>query len=350
MTLSTELQTHAQALLSQLLALREAGVQMEQVLADELAAVSPELHASARNFAHYLAIRRQDIRPLQRDLAALGLSSLGVLESHVMASLNAVMARLEDLSDQEESSKPLAPADFVSGPGLLEEHADTLLGATHDGREVRIMVTLPSEAAHDPGLIQALIQTGMEVARINCAHDDAFAWQAMARHVREAAAAQGKVCRVQIDLAGPKSRTGSMRSLGRMLKIKPERDYRGRVLREALLWVTWLDTPQSLADSGLPQASSTVPCLLFEGDGLDALASDEVLTLHDARGRLREVRVVAANAAGALLGFDSASLLEEGCELRSSHKHKHALRGKLLGAPEVRRFAFKCGRWPCAYP
>ena len=33
MTLSTELQTHAQTLLSQLLALREAGVQMEQLLA-----------------------------------------------------------------------------------------------------------------------------------------------------------------------------------------------------------------------------------------------------------------------------------------------------------------------------
>jgi pyruvate kinase len=38
---------------------------------------------------------------------------------------------------------------------------------------------------------------------------------------------------------------------------------------------------------------------------------------------------------GALLGFDSASLLEDGCELRSAHKHKHALRGRLSGAPDV---------------
>lgn len=337
MTLSAELQAHAQTLLTLLVALRDAGVQMEQEFADDVASISPEFQASARNFLHYLAIRRHDIRPLQRDLAALGLSSLGVLESHVMASLNAVMARLEDLSAQDESRKPLAPADFVSGPALLQSHADALLGAPEAGREVRIMVTLPSEAAHDPALIQALIQTGMEVARINCAHDDAQAWQAMAQHVRDTAAAQGKICRVQIDLAGPKSRTGSMRALGRMLKIKPERDYRGRVLGEALLWVTQLEHPQSLASSGLSHADSVgaIPCLKFVGEGLEKLESGEMLTLHDARGRLREARVVAANAAGALLGFDSVSLIEEGCELRSKHKHKHALHGTLIGAPEV---------------
>jgi hypothetical protein len=32
---------------------------------------------SARNFLHYLALRRHDLRPLQLRLAALGLSSLG---------------------------------------------------------------------------------------------------------------------------------------------------------------------------------------------------------------------------------------------------------------------------------
>jgi pyruvate kinase len=32
---------------------------------------------SALNLAHYLALRRRDVRPLQRRLMALGLSSLG---------------------------------------------------------------------------------------------------------------------------------------------------------------------------------------------------------------------------------------------------------------------------------
>ncbi len=325
------------SLLEQLIALRDEGERMEQVLASELAAVSPEFHASARNFLHYLAIRRHDIRPLQRDLAALGLSSLGVLESHVMASLNAVIARLEDLCEQEETAKPIPPADFSSGSGLLQKHADELLGSPYDGREVRIMVTLPSEAAQDRGLIDALIHSGMEVARINCAHDDAEAWTTMARHVREAAAAQGKSCRVQIDLAGPKSRTGKLRVLGRMLKIKPERDFRGQVLREGLLWVTQATHPVTYAASGLKssEAGESVASLVFQGEGLGALSAGDALELHDARGRLRSARVVHANPHGCVLGFDSVTLIEDGVELRHAHKHKPHLRGTLSGAPEV---------------
>ena len=34
------------------------------------------------------------------------------------------------------------------------------------------MVTLPSEAADDRSLVRSLFQKGMEIARINCAHDD----------------------------------------------------------------------------------------------------------------------------------------------------------------------------------
>jgi len=337
MTLSADLETCSHPLLAQLVALRDEGVRMEQALETELAAVSPEFHASARNFLHYLAIRQHDIRPLQRDLAALGLSSLGVLESHVMASLNAVTARLEDIRGQDETEKPEPPVDFVTGLGLLQSHADLLLGTPNDGREVRIMVTLPSEAAQDRELIRALIHSGMEVARINCAHDDAEAWKTMARHVREEAFAQGKTCRVQIDLAGPKSRTGKLRALGHMLKIKPERDFRGQVLREGLLWVTPATHPVSYAASGLKPAGAneSVACLLFAGEGLDTLGEGDALELRDARGRLRSARVLRVNAHGCLLGFDSVALIEDSAELRSTHKHKPHLRGTLAGAPEV---------------
>ncbi len=52
---------------------------------------------SARNLADYLALRRQDLSALQASLAALGLSSLGRCESHVMANLDAVAAALARL-------------------------------------------------------------------------------------------------------------------------------------------------------------------------------------------------------------------------------------------------------------
>ena len=40
----------------------------------------PDFAPSAENFSHYLALRRRDIRSLQRDLMVHGLSSLGRAE------------------------------------------------------------------------------------------------------------------------------------------------------------------------------------------------------------------------------------------------------------------------------
>ena len=53
----------------------------------EIEAVPQRRRGSARNLVHYLALRRHDIRPLQVELSALGLSSLGRLEAHVLASI-----------------------------------------------------------------------------------------------------------------------------------------------------------------------------------------------------------------------------------------------------------------------
>ena len=54
--------------------------EMLKLEADSLpgeADVHPDHRASARNLLHYLALRRHDIRDLQEQLAAMGLSSLG---------------------------------------------------------------------------------------------------------------------------------------------------------------------------------------------------------------------------------------------------------------------------------
>lgn len=74
--------------------LREEAFAIESELAGRLGQVAPSFRHSARNLAHYLAVRRHDIRDLQRELAKLGLSSLGRLEAHVMASLDAVLEAL----------------------------------------------------------------------------------------------------------------------------------------------------------------------------------------------------------------------------------------------------------------
>lgn len=317
---------HAAGLLKQVSALRDEGLQLERELSATLEGIHPALRPSARNLLHYLALRRHDIRPLQRELAMLGLSSFGLLESHVHASLNAVTARLEEMSAHSQGRPPEPPVDFLSGPQRLHDHARQLLGEARDGREVRIMVTLPSTAATDPDLIPALLEAGMEIARINCAHDDAKTWLAMIQRVRAAALTQGRECRIQADLAGPKSRTGLIRTLGHVLKIRPERDFRGRVTHEALLWIS--------ADHR-PAPIPKVPALLFQGQGLEHLKAGDRLQLTDARGRLRVARVIQAGPDGALLAFDHTAYIEDGTLINATRGRKHLLYGLLSGAPAI---------------
>jgi pyruvate kinase len=71
------------------------------------------------------------------------------------------------------------------------------------------MVTLPTEAAQDPGMIEALVKHGVECVRINCAHDNQAAWEAMIVNVRRAEQKAGRTERVRVlmDLGGPKVRT-----------------------------------------------------------------------------------------------------------------------------------------------
>ncbi len=157
------------------------------------------------NLALYLAFRRLDIRPLQRRLMALGVSSLGRAEGRLAPAFDAVIAALSGLAGKKA---PLPSEDaFFDGERRLEAATDALFGAPPTHRRGRIMVTLPAEAASDADYVADLVRAGMDVARINCAHDDADAWAAMADHVRHAGRAQDRDIRILMDIAGPKIRT-----------------------------------------------------------------------------------------------------------------------------------------------
>ncbi|MBV8074219.1 MAG: hypothetical protein JO140_02230 [Candidatus Eremiobacteraeota bacterium] len=160
---------------------------------------------SAANFAAYLAFRRRDLRRLQLDLMPFGLSSFGRSEARVFPSLDAVISSLTAIG----GGTPHYPhaRSFFRGERLLRRNRNEIFGAEPEGRQTRIMVTLPSEAASEPLLLQRLIAAGTDCVRINCAHDDAAAWKAMAANARNAAAQTGRPCTVCFDLAGPKVRT-----------------------------------------------------------------------------------------------------------------------------------------------
>jgi len=254
----------------------------ESEWSDWLAAVASGYGHSARNMVQYWAIRQYDLRKLQSRLGAFGLSSLGRSESHVEATLrlvrSAVVAMLEDTWHPPER----AAVSADEGRELLRRRAVELLGQAPARRETRIMITLPSEAAADPDLIRRLLDRGMNVARINCAHDDADAWRAMARHVRHASVIAGRSCVVAMDLAGPKLRTGPLQPGPRVVKLRPRRDALGHVIAPARAWLTAAGGAAAPPEPGMP-------VLPVPGQWLARRRDGDVVDLHDARGAKRHL-------------------------------------------------------------
>jgi pyruvate kinase len=176
---------------------------------------------SALNLAAYLALRSRDLRPLQRRLMALGLSSLGRAESRVIPTLTAVRAALAALLGR--SSGPVADASaFFAGEDRLHREVETIFGNAGDPSDRnRLLVTCPCEAADDPEFMMGLARRGVDAVRINCAHDDASAWARMVGHARAAGATTGRRMKIFMDLGGPKIRTGKVRTLGDRKKARP---------------------------------------------------------------------------------------------------------------------------------
>jgi len=290
--------------LSSLRALREQAVEFEAAHAAECEALDPRYRNSARNLLHYLSIRQHDIRSLQQDLHALGLSSLGVAEAHALATLNAVIANLDAIVGAGASPAPTPPVDFVTGPMLLRDHTRQLLGPTPRHRSVRIMVTMPSEAATDGRLIEDLLHAGMDVMRINCAHDDAAAWRRMAENLRRAEQTVGRRCRIQADLAGPKLRTGTVAPVGHFMRIKPPRDPMGRTVAPARVWLT--------TDAEPAPESTNDPALRLVESPPGGWRVDDRLQFVDLRGKERELRVVERVGGAALAETERTIYVEQG--------------------------------------
>lgn len=279
------------ALIDQLWALRRSMLDSERRFALMIERVGPHQRDSARNLVHFLAMRATDLRTLQGQLAWLGVSSLGRSESHVMANVDKVLGILHRLTGQAwEDRSPEEPVGSVTGPLLLEQHTELLLGPAARDRSVRIMVTLPSEAATDFELLRLLVHAGMDVARINCAHDDAKAWTAMAKGVRRAAKVAQREVKILMDLGGPKIRTGALAAGPTVLKLKPERDELGFAVQASRLRIV-----HSEAAPALPGADAQV---VVDPDWLDRLRVGTQIHLTDARGRRRRLLVVESDADG----------------------------------------------------
>ena len=169
----------------------------------------PSFRLGALNLGHYLALRRQDLRPLQRQLMHLGLSSLGRAEGRVLASLDAIILALCGLAGTAAPTGIQRPTQrqFFRGERLLARNSEEVFGTAQPGRSGRILVTLGTEAAQEAQVIAQLAANGADAFRINCAHDNAELWGRMIAHIRAAESAVGRHLPVLMDIGGPKVRT-----------------------------------------------------------------------------------------------------------------------------------------------
>jgi pyruvate kinase len=260
--------------------LRAELLRIEERFEKLLADVHPNYRRSARNLAHYIGLRRKDRRALQDDLTRMGFSSLGRAEPDVMANVDAILSLLGHVSGAaaHEAKSGGNCLDFDTSHALLNQRTEALLGAAPERRHVRIMVTMPPDAATDTDLVHRLLAAGMDCMRINCAHDDESAWRAMILNLRRAQRTLQRPCKILMDLAGPKIRTWPFERGPQVLKWRPRRDDLGRVIAPARIWVSWKPAGHQAPE----EADAVLPVV-----GMDAVTG----TLHDGdRIRFRDAR------------------------------------------------------------
>lgn len=262
---------------------------LEKEMRPSLARVASVQRESARNLVHYIALRRDDLRALQSQLAQRGLSSLGRSESCVMGSLREVSARAQEslalqgdpAANRELSRLEKATSTSLSweaANGYLHQHTHEMLGPRPKGRHIYIMVTAPPAEEADRAWMTRLLRAGMNVLRINCAHEGEREWRQTIQNLRDATLGTGKTCHVLMDLAGPKIRTGRVGVSRRIATWKPVKDEIGRLV-----------TPVEIAirRSSAVSAPKSSPLLIISDQSFAAIRAGDVLRFRDARGKRR---------------------------------------------------------------
>ena len=283
---------------------------------ERLQKVRPEHVESARNLIHYIAIRRQELRPLQRSLASYGLSTLALMESMVRSWLLTVIASVEALRSNQARRPIWGPLE--SGSNTLARNTEALLGPVHgEDRATRIMVTMPTAAASDSTLVADIARAGMDIARVNCAHDDETTWASMIGHIRH----QPGELRVAMDLAGPKLRTGPLADGPKVLKAKPQRDGRGEVVVPArVLFVAEEPTATAETPRESPFDLDNAPMYVIpvHSPAFADVSPGHHIDLVDTRGRERSFTVTEVTAYGVVGESERTTYFETGQTLDSS--------------------------------
>jgi pyruvate kinase len=249
---------------------------------------------------------------------------LGRLESEVIVSIEKV---IENLGLPQYETDCLCKPTFTDARLSLAKRSQLLLGRPREGRKTRIMVTLDSSNIHQPELLEQLLRSGMDIARINCAHDSRKEWKLLIdaiRHAEERLIQRGKGigrrCRIMMDLAGPKIRTGPMETEVRPLKISVPKDSQGKPIRFV---EGFLDSEANQTECvanliGVPP-SFVISIPQKQSAGLATLKLGEKISFKDSRDRFRTMIVLEIITPTRIrVGLERTVYLKDGLELHGN--------------------------------
>lgn len=198
------------------------GIRKELLSAREGMDIDHPNYQTLLNLRQYLILRSKDRMKLQDKLFLMSLSSLGRSYAHVAGSIDTLYEQLcTSLGEARLDEKIVAQMQHLSisdAIAFASQNSVALFGGKMRSKlsqqSTAIMVTLPSHAADNNGeLIYALAAKGVNVFRINTAHDDAEVWKMMAdiiTTINQERDDESKI-KIFVDLAGPKIRTGKIR-------------------------------------------------------------------------------------------------------------------------------------------
>ncbi|MDO5374039.1 MAG: pyruvate kinase [Corynebacterium glutamicum] len=312
--------------------------EVTQTHSEAIGQVSPTHYVGARNLMHYAHLRTKDLRGLQQRLSSVGATRLTTTEPAVQARLKAARNVIGAFAGEGPLYPPSDVVDaFEDADEILDEHAEILLGEPLPDTPSCIMVTLPTEAATDIELVRGFAKSGMDLARINCAHDDETVWKQMIDNVRTVAAEIGREIRVSMDLAGPKVRTGEIAPGAEVGRARVTRDETGKVLTPAKLWITAHGSEPVPAPESLPGR----PALPIEvtPEWFDKLEIGSVINVPDTRGSRRAFTVTRVFDGAVLAEGPQKAYISNGTLLEHDYD-----RSRVYGIPAVvQRINLKVG-------
>ncbi|KAJ9539592.1 hypothetical protein OSB04_026098 [Centaurea solstitialis] len=340
-------------LLDKLKAVHMHALAMEQWNACRLKLCHGRYATSAANLIHYLALRSLDVNQLKDDLSLVGLLNLETINPYVIASLSAGIHMLENLKStsldgdervklkgisKDKSSNKYTNSKFTIGmmKNRANSNRDFLLGPPQD-EKAHIMVTVGEEAVANETFINDIIKTGATIIRINCAHGDPSVWSEIIRRVKVNSQMLEKPCRILMDLAGPKLRTGKMKAGPCVMKISPKKSAIGNVVNSAQVWL-------ALEGAGQPPAHVSPDAVVYvdSQEFLTKLGFGDTVTFSDTREKQRSLKIIKEfpifTGAGFMAECTKTAYVQTGTELYIKGNKKKSLSGFVVDVPPTESF------------